>query len=172
MIRKLISTTFLFLFVFSAVSYAQVKIGHMNSQQVLSEMPERPEVEQQLNSFIQEKQQEFQQRTTSFQESVADFQQNQDNMSESEVQQRQQELAETEASLQEYQQQIQQQIQQRRSSLLQPLYDKMDEGIAVVAEEMDLDFVLNEATNSGENVIYYSASEQMDITQQVLEQIK
>ncbi len=171
MFKKLISAFFLFLFVISSSAFGQLNIGYLNTQEVLSEMPGRTEVESELNDFVQGKRQELEQRTISFQDSVASFQQNQENMSENEIRQQEQRLAEMETEVQQFQQNIQQQIQQRRSTLLEPLYNKMDEAIGAVAEENDLDFVLNEATGSGENVIYYAASEKLDITQQVMEYI-
>lgn len=171
MFRKLGSIFFLFLFGVSASAHGQVKIGYMNAQEVLSQMPERSDVEQKLNSFIQQKRQELQQRTASFQDSVATYQQNQGNLTDTQVRQQEQQLAQMEASLQRFQQGLQQQIQQRRSQLLQPLYSKMEEAIAAVAEERDLDFVLNEATSTGENVIYYSESQQLNITDEVLQHI-
>lgn len=167
MFKKLGSLILLFVFVTSATAFGQVKIGYMNSQEVLNQMPERSNVEQELNSFIQQKRQELEDRTAAFQDSVATVQQNQGDLSEAQ----QQQLAQMEASLQEFQQSLQQQVQQRRSQLLQPLYEKMDQAIATVAENNDLDFVINEATSTGENVIYYSASQELNITEEVLQQI-
>ncbi len=134
-------------------------------------MPERSDVEQKLNSFVQEKRQELQQRTMAFQDSVTAFQENQDNLSESQIQQKEQKLSELQTSIQQYQQGVQQQIEQRRAELLEPLYQKVDEAISSVAESENLDFVLNKATSAGENVIYYSASERLDITDKVLQYI-
>ena len=172
MLRKLLTTGCLLLFMVSATAYGQMKIGYMNTQEVLSQMPERSSVEEQLNTFIETKRQEFQQRTMAFQDSVTAFRENQASMSQQQAEQEQQQLAQMEASLQELQQNIQVQIEQRRSELLQPLYNRMDEAIATVAEERNLDFVLNEATSAGENVIFYSASETLDITEQVLKQVQ
>lgn len=172
MIKKILSAAGLFLFLVSATAYGQLKIGYMNTQQVLSELPQRSEVEQKLNSFIESKRGELEKRIADFQNEVAAYQENQGNMSGQEIQQREQELAEQEASLQEFQQNIQAQIQERRAALLEPLYSAMDQAIADVAESNELDFVLNQATNSGENVIYYSADQQLDITQQVIQRVK
>ena len=171
MFRKLASSFFLFLFVVSTSAFGQLNIGYLNTQEVISQMPERSQVEQELNDFIQEKRQELQQRTTEFQDSVAEFQQNQANMSDAEIQKREKQLAQMEAEMTQFQQGLQQQIQQRRATLLEPLYSKMNEAISTVAERNDLDFVINEATSNGENVVYYAASEKMDITQQVLQYI-
>lgn len=169
MYRKLLSTIFLFLFVASTTAFGQLKIGYMNTQEVLNQLPERTEIQQQLNSFIEEKRQELQQQTAAFQDSVAEFQQNQSAMSEQEVKQAEQRLSQMQASMNKFQQSIQQQIQQRRAELLQPLYNRMNEAIATVAENRDLDFVLNEATSAGENVIYYASSQRLDITDEVLQ---
>ncbi len=156
----------------STTAYGQLRIGYMNTQEVLSQMPERSSVAEQLNTFIETKRQEFQQQTMAFQDSVTAFRENQASMSQQQAQQEQQQLSQMEASLQELQQNIQAQIEQRRSKLLQPLYNRMDEAIATVAEERNLDFVLNEATSAGENVIFYSANETLDITKQVLQQVQ
>lgn len=171
MIKKLLSTACLFLFLLSTTAYGQVKIGYMNTQEVLNQLPQRSEVEQKLNSFIESKREELEEQIASFQNEVATYQQNQDGMSEQEIQQREQELAEQEASVQEFQQNIQAEIQEQRATLLEPLYNAMDQAIAHVAESNDLDFVLNRATNNGENVIYYAADQQMDITQRVIQRV-
>ncbi|PAU93388.1 hypothetical protein CK503_11670 [Aliifodinibius salipaludis] len=171
MFRKLASLFLLFLFVVTTSAFGQLNIGYLNTQEVISQMPERSQIEQELNSFIQEKRQELQQKTTEFQDAVAEFQQNQDSMSDTEIQNREQQLAQMESEMTQFRQGIQQQIQQRRASLLEPLYNKMDEAISTVAENNDLDFVINEATSNGENVVYYAASDKMDITKQVLQYI-
>lgn len=166
MFKKLGSFLFLFLFITSVSAFGQVNIGYMNAQEVLNQMPERSEVEQKLNDFIEQKRQELQERTAAYQDSVATLQQ-QGDLSEAEKKQ----LAQMEASLQKFQQGLQQQIQQRRSQLMEPLYEKMDQAVATVAENNNLDFVINEATNTGENVIYYSESQELNITEEVLQQI-
>lgn len=171
MIKKLASLTFLVFFFISSSAFGQLKIGYLNAQEVLNQMPERSQVEEQLNSFIQERRQELEQRTTEFQDSVGEFQQNQENMSDSQIREEEQRLAQMETEIGEFQQGIQQQIQQRRSRLLEPLYTEMNEAISTVGEQNDLDFVINEATGMGDNIVYYAASEKLNITDQVLKHI-
>lgn len=172
MFRKLVSSLSLFLFLITASTFGQINVGYMNTQEVLTQVPERAQVEKQMNDFIESKREEFQQRTKSFQDAVAEYQQNQANMSEAERQKQEQQLAQREQELNQFQQQLQQQIQQQRQKLLQPIYDRIDKAIAAVAEEMNLDFVLNEATNTGEEVIFYASDGKLNITQQVLERVK
>lgn len=171
MFRKIVSSFFLLLFVLSISAYGQLNVGYLNTQEVLSQMPQRSSVEQELNGFIQQKRQELQQRTMAFQDSVTAYEQNRASMSEAQIQQEERQLSQLQNSLRQFQQNVQQQISQRRSTLLQPLYEKMNQAIENVAESQNLDFVLNKTTSTGDNVIYYSARERSDITQEVLQRI-
>ncbi|MFH5883056.1 OmpH family outer membrane protein [Halalkalibaculum sp. DA3122] len=172
MFRKLLATAFVLLFAFTLTAVGQdLSIGYMNPQEVLSQLPERADIEQQLNSFIQEKRSELEQESTAFQQAVSTYQQNAASMSEQEQQKREEELATREQELMEMQQSIQQQVQQRRSELMAPIYNRMDQAIAATAEANNLDFVLNEATGMGETIIYYSADQKLNVTQQVLDRM-
>ncbi|HEX6981660.1 MAG TPA: OmpH family outer membrane protein [Balneolaceae bacterium] len=144
----------------------------MNTQEVLSQLPQRAEVEQELNNYIESKQQELQEQVTAFQDSVAAFQQIRPSISQQQIEQEQQALSEMEASLRQFQMMIRSQIQQKRTSLLKPLYDQMDQAMAAVAEEKSLDFILNETTNTGEMVIFYSGNESLNVTEDVIQYIK
>lgn len=172
MISKIFSTSIILVFFVSAASLAQISIGYMSTQEVFNQLPERQQIEEQLNNLIAEKQQELEQRTTAYQGEVAQYQQNQAVMSEQQRQTREDELAEMEASVIEFQQSIQVEIQQRRAELLQPVYNRIDQAIAAIAEERGLDFVLNESTNMGENIVYFSSSQQLNITSEVIERLK
>lgn len=172
MVKKFFSTFIVLLFCVSLTAVAQVKIGYMSIQDVLSELPERQQIEQQLNNLISEKQQELEQRAANFQNAVAQYQEDQASLSEQQRQAREEKLADMEDSLSEYQQSIQAEIQQRRAELLQPIYNRIDEAIADIAEDMDLDFVLNASTNMGDNIIYFSSQQQLDITSKVADQLK
>lgn len=172
MVKKVLSTFTFLLFFVSVTAVAQVNIGHMSIQEVLSQLPERQQIESQLNELITEKQQELQQKAADFQNAVAQYQENQASLSEQQRQAREEELAEMEEALNEYQQSIQVEIQQRRAELLQPIYDRMDKAIAAIAEDMGLDFVLNESTNTGDNIIYFSSQQQLDITSKVIDRLK
>ncbi len=178
MIRKFLSFLTVLIFAVAATSVGQVatddgpvRIGYMNVQEVISQMPERPGVEQQLNDFITQKRNQLQQRTASFQEAVADYQENQASMSQQQQAEREEELAQMEEELVNYQQTLQAEIQQKRTELLSPLYDRINAAIETVAQDLELDFVLNEETGIGEKIVYFSSMEQMNITQRVLERV-
>src|SRR5699024_12140893 len=94
--------------------------------EVLIEVVERDKVEKQLIGFIKTKRAVLDTKIADFLEKVAQYQSNSDNLTDQQAKQQEDELAETEAELREFQEQIQSEIQQKRESLLQPLYDSMD----------------------------------------------
>ncbi|MDX1671520.1 MAG: OmpH family outer membrane protein [Balneolaceae bacterium] len=174
MIKKTagIFTVTLLMLAFAVDAAAQLRIGYMNPNEVLSQIPERESIEQELNDLVEKKREELQQRTANFQEQLAEYQENKASMSQEQQKKREQQLSNMEQELIKYQQNLQLEIQQRRSELLQPLYSRMDAAIAEVSEQMNLDFVLNQATGYGENIIYYAGMKNMNITEQVLNRMK
>jgi Skp family chaperone for outer membrane proteins len=63
-------------------------------------------------------------------------------------------------------------IRQRRSELMQPVIEKMNVAMEEVAQEMDLDLILNEGTSSGDLIVFYANSEQLNITNRIIEKIQ
>lgn len=172
MIKKSLSILGLLVFMVTVTSVAQVKIGYLDVQAVMSELPVMENVESELDTYVTEKRQQLEDRTANFQEAVADYQQNQPSMSQAQQTTREEELAEMENELRNFQQSLQVEIQQYRQKLLEPVYADIDQAIAGIAESMDLDFVLNKATTRGENIVQFSAQSRLNITEQVLQRIK
>jgi len=171
MTKKFFSALTVILFLLTMQSQAQIKIGYMDVQAVMSELPEMNNVQTELEGFVTEKQQQLQDRTASFQEAVANYQENQASMSQQQQTAREEELANMESDLRTFQQSLQTEIQQYRQQLLAPVYEDIDQAIANIAEEMDLDFVLNKATMRGESIVQFSAEETLNITNRVVQRI-
>lgn len=171
MIKKSISILTLLMLVLTVQLHAQVKIGFMDVQAVMSELPEMENIQAKLDNFVSEKQQQLQDRTASFQEAVADYQDNRASMSQEQQAAREEELGTMEEELRTFQQNIQTEIQQYRQQLLAPVYADIDSTIATIAEERDLDFVLNKSTMRGENIVQFSSTPQLNITDEVIKRI-
>lgn len=172
MLRKISGLLALFMFLLSTGAFAQLDIGIVNTNEVLSNLPERQQIQQQLNSFIQQKQQELQQASTEFQNAVAEYQQNQSDMTQQQREQREKELSQMEQNLNQRQQSIQQEVAQKRQELLGPIFNRIDQAIQAVAEANSLDYVLNETTGNGESIVAYTDEATTNITQQVIDQVK
>lgn len=167
--RFILLAAFLLAFVASAI--AQPRIGFMNPQIVLDNLPESASIERQLNRFLDEKETEFEEMAIRFQNQLARFQQEAANLSESESQRRQQELQELDSQLEQFQNQTRFELEQRQSELLGPVLREMNRVIEEIATERRFDYVLNEATTEGEMfLLYISEAEraEYDITDEVI----
>lgn len=171
MTQKFLSALALLMLFVTVQSQAQIKIGFMDVQTVMAELPEMENIRAKLDDYVSQKQQQLEDRTASFQEAVADYQEQQASMSAQQQQAREKELAAMEQDLQTFQQSIQTEIQQYRQQLLGPIYADIDNAIANIAEERDLDFVLNKATMRGENIVQFSAQQSYNITDEVIKRI-
>lgn len=172
MLRKMLSMATVFLFILTASAAAQLRVGYMSTDDVLSKLPARKQAQTKLNTLIQQKQNQLQKKSQAYQQDLSKFQKNKSTMSDQQKQQEQKKLSAEQDSLNSYNQQARAQIQQRRSELLSPILDKVDSAIAVVAKKHNLDFVLNKSVDNGDKVIYFAADSSLDITQEVLNELK
>ncbi|MDZ7715920.1 MAG: OmpH family outer membrane protein [Balneolaceae bacterium] len=172
MFKKFLSVLTVLLFFVTMISMAQIKVGYLNLQQVLNELPATDSAATELNNFVSQKQQEFQQRATEVLEAETEFENNKASLSQEQQAQREEEINKMNQELTNFQSQIQTQIQQRQQQLLAPIYDRIDEATSTVAENNGLDFVLNERTTRGDNIVYFSSDQKQNITEQVLQQLQ
>ena len=171
MIKKLLPLSTILILFAAVVATAQPKIGYMDTQKVMNNLPQRQSVQQKIRSFAQQKQQQLAQRATKYQKALTQFQKNKSSMSQQQLSQQKKQLTNMKTSLSQYQQQLRQQIQQRRDSLLSPILKNINDAIAAIAKKNNLDFILNKSSQSGQNVIFYASDDQTDITQQVINRL-
>lgn len=170
-VRSVFTTLAVLCIFFVLSAQGQLKIGYMNPQTVMDTLPAKQQVEKQLNSFIERKRGELEQQTVTFRQRIAKLQEQANNASQA-----QQSVLEDSANalsqrLRQYRSQVQQQIQRRRAKLLRPIYTRIDKAIKTVAERNNLEFVLNEQTSSGQNIVYYADARQKNITDEVIDEL-
>lgn len=168
--RQLASITILIL-VFSVSAIAQPRVGYMNPQAVLDNLPEKEAIERQLNRFLDSREAEFEEKSIEFQNNLARFQQEAPELSEEETQRRQQELQQQDQELEQFQMRIQQELEQRQDELLGPVLREMNNIIESIAQDMNLDYVLNQETGQGEMLLLYISEDgkkDLDLTEKVL----
>ena len=132
---KLRSLLFLIFVAFSTSAFAQSKFAYTNVEFVLAQMPESQNVQQQLQSYEQTLSTNLQTQYQTFEQSVAQYQQSASMMTDSARATREAELQQMQAELQNAQVNAEQQLAQRQSQLLAPLYEKIQTAINQVAEE-------------------------------------
>jgi len=155
--------------------YAQdLKIGYVDPQAILNKMPEMKAVQQKLQNFAERKQEELSQKEQDFQQQITEYQQKSAVISDEAKAKEEERLGQLNADLQQYRQQIQQELQQKQQELVGPLLQEIERAINQVASDMNLTYVLNTTTSTGDVIILYAspeAQEQYDITDQVMREL-
>tara|TARA_B100000780_G_scaffold228083_1_gene167425 strand:+ start:281 stop:787 length:507 start_codon:yes stop_codon:yes gene_type:complete len=150
-IFKKLSITVLFLFTVLNVA-AQSKVAHINSQALISEMPEVKEAQAQLEKLQKTYSVEIEASMKEYQTKLQTYSADAQNNTEVTNQARQKELAGMEQNIQQYQQTASQDIQKKQADLLKPLIDKAKAAIQKVAKAQGFDYVID-ATEGGSLIL-------------------
>jgi len=169
--KKIILTAVLFLI--PVLLSAQLKMGIMDPDVVLDALPETAQVQADLENFVQQRQETFQNRYQDWLSEVASFSESVEagEISDADAAVEERRLTEIQEELNSLQQLIERQIQERQNELFNPLLLRVENAMAEVSEEMDLDFVLNKSTGTGDPIIYFSSQRAPDITEQVIQKL-
>lgn len=149
---------------------AQLKIGYTNPARILSQLPEVEEVDQQINSLIEEKDEELAQKATELQQMFTDYEAGMGNLSDAERSVREEELMQLNQQFETDREQMMREVQQRRNELMTPIIERMNQAMEEVAQERNLDLVLNEGTSYGDAIIFF-ADEEQNITEEIIEKL-
>jgi len=131
---------------------AQSKVAHINTQQLISEMPEVIAAQNELKKLEDQYAKEFQTKAQSYQGDA----QNQTDLIN---QQRQVELQEMQQRIQEFRETAAQELQKRSAEMMRPLYEKARVSIEKVAAAQGFDYVLD--SSPGGSVILASGKDLM-----------
>lgn len=150
------------------------KIGYVNPQAILANMPEMKAVQQRLQNFTTRKQQELAQQEQTFQAEVAAYQQKVGVISADAQSKEEERLGKLQQDLITAQTEAESELQAKRQELVGPLLAQIGGAIDTVAKRMGLTYVLNTTTSTGDLVILYASEEyrsKYDITEQVMEEL-
>ncbi|HSL89245.1 MAG TPA: OmpH family outer membrane protein [Ignavibacteriaceae bacterium] len=156
---------------FSTVSFAQLKIGYIDSDTVMDNLPDVQDARQKIDALIQEWQSEIRVLENDWKTKYDDYEKRKLIMTD-------QTRAEAEAELIKLENDIAQfrdkkfgtngELFLKQDELMKPVQNKIFNAIKQVAEEENLDFVFD---RSGDIMILF-AKEQYDISQKVLDKLK
>lgn len=171
------------LFFVSSFSYAQIKIGYVDRDGIIKQMPEYKRVEEEYQAYaklfadtLQTKETELKTKAETFKKRYEDAQKLVESgqvKSDAELKKLSDEIADLQKELQVlddaltvYKQKVQNELIQRQSELLKPLIEKMTKTVEAVAKELKINFVLNKT----DDLIY--GDKEADITFKVLDKLK
>ena len=139
--RKL-TAAFLLLFV-TMTATAQSKIAHIDSQTLISEMPEVKEAQAQLEKLQKTYATEIDASMKEYQTKLQTYSADAQNQTQVTNDARQKELAGMEQNIQQYQQTASQDIQKKQADLLRPLIEKARAAIQKVARAQRFEYVID-----------------------------
>lgn len=155
----------------TSISFAQLKIGYIDSDTIMDNLPDVQDARQKLDALIQEWQTELTRLEGEWKTKYDDYEKRKLIMTD-------QTRAETEAALVQLESQIAQyrekkfgtngELFQKQDELMKPVQNKIFTALKEIAEKEDYDFVFD---RSGDIMILF-AKEKYDLTSQVLAKLK
>jgi outer membrane protein len=133
--------------------FSQAKFGHINTTELMGQMPGRTAAQQELEKYAKELETTFTALQSEFQNKYTNFLENQESLSQLIRQTRERELVSLQERIQEFQESAQQEIMNKENQLLKPIIDRARKAIQDVATENGYTYVFD--TSSG--VLLYSA---------------
>jgi len=140
---------------FSGISFAQgtLKIGYIDSQKLMSEMPATDSAQVKLKKFEQTLQKQMQTMGQEYKSKVQAYQNNVGTMSDLIRQTKEQEISDLQQRIQAFQQSAQQDIAKKQNDLFQPIIKKIKDAITAVGKEYHYTYILDVSQGV---VLYYA----------------
>ncbi|TVQ09174.1 MAG: OmpH family outer membrane protein [Bacteroidetes bacterium] len=147
-----ISLLVVFLLGMNANVFSQVKLGHINTNELLQQMPGRETATKELEKYAGELESTFTAMQREFQTKYQDYLEKQETFSQLIRQSKERELESLQQRIMEFQESAQEDLMQKENQLLRPIIEKARKAIEDVARENGFTYVFD--TSMG--VLLYS----------------
>jgi outer membrane protein len=168
--KKLIFTV-LVLLSFNFISLAQLKVGYVDSDTIMQELPDAQDAQQKIDALIQEWQEDITKLENNWKSQFDDYEKRKLIMSDQKRIETEKELVALEDQISNLKQQkfgVNGELFQKQNEIMKPIQNKVFNIITEVAEEEDFDFIFD---RSGD-VMFLYAKEEYDLTASCFGQIK
>ena len=136
----------------TAMAQKTVKLGHINSNDLMQIMPGRDSAQTVLQAEVQELETTLKTMQSEMEKRYNEYMENQSGWTELIRNTKQREIQDMGARIQEFQENAQKQLQQREQELLKPIIDRAKKAIEDVATEGGYSYVFD----SGVSALLYS----------------
>jgi outer membrane protein len=153
----------------AAHAQAPLKIGYTSVEYVLSQMPERKQIESDLKTYSAQLESQLKSKQTEFDAKLKAYQAGGPTMTDVVKRDKEKELQTLQQGLQEFSQTAQQSLQQKQQQLLSPVLDKIQKNIDLVANESGYSYVLN--SDAGSSPILLHGPKEGDISDLILKKM-
>ena len=165
MLKKIAIVALLFILPLGVM--AQVKFAHLNSQEIITVMPEFTKAQADLDAMSKKFQEEMQRTQTEFNKRYQEFVAQADSLPKTIAERRQKELQDMAQRQEQFQQEAYQTMQQAQQDAMTPIYKKLDEAIQAVGKAEGVVYIFDIARTP----IAYVSSQSVDVTAKVKAQL-
>jgi outer membrane protein len=136
----------------SAFAQAQIKLGHINSTQLLGMMPETKIADSTLQKFGESLQAQMKTMSAEYDTKIADYQEKSPSMAEPVKEAKEKEIRDLGQRIQDFQESAQTSVQKKKEEVYSPIIKKAEEAIKGIAKEKGYTYVFD----SSVGVLLYS----------------
>jgi outer membrane protein len=158
LLKILFLSSFLF-FNYLLIAQDQIKLGHINSQELFAAMPERDTAQKQLQNIAQQFENTLEELEVEYNKKLDDYQKNADMMTDLIKKTKENELQDLIQRIQNFQVEAEQDLAKQRTELLKPIQEKAFKAVNEVAEEQGFTYIFD----MGVGAIIYVADNTEDI---------
>jgi outer membrane protein len=149
----------------SLSAFSQTKVGTINNEYILSQMPEIKDVEESLKIYSAKLDSTIQQKYVEYQELVSIYKEGEKGMSDLMKKMKQGEIVDSEESLQKLQENSSKMLQIQQEEYLRPLYNKIGKTVEAIVKEEGFTQIFDE----NNSIIYIDPK--FDITLKTLQRM-
>jgi outer membrane protein len=150
----------------TGVNAQTTKFGHINSAELLQQMPATKSADSSLQKYARELDSQYKTMVTEYQSKLQSFQSSSDLMADAVKQSKIKELTDLETRIQDFQESAQESVQKKKQELYSPIIDKAEKAIKDIAREKNYAYILDTSTGT---VLF--AQESDDITKMVKDKL-
>ncbi len=169
--RRLIIFFVSIILILPAINFAQLKIGYVDSNTILKELPDAQDAQKTIDALVQEWKDELQKMQKELDAKSTDFEKRKLIMSDNKRLEVENEITKMKNDINNYRQSkfgFQGELYTQQEEIMKPVQNKIFLAIESVAEDEELDYVFD---RSGD-ILFLYANEDHDITSLVLELLK
>jgi outer membrane protein len=133
---------------FTSVNAQTLKLGHINSQELLGLMPEVKKADADLKSYAKSFEDQLETMTKEYQKKMGDYQAQEKTMTDAVKEVKQKEITDLGARIESTQKSAEEKVVAKKQEIFKPILDKAEKAIKDVAKEKGYDYVFDLSTGS------------------------
>jgi len=169
--NKILSISAIVIFIFSTSLHAQLKIGYVDSEAIMQNLPDAQDAQKRIDTQISEWEKELKEMQNEWKERFDDYEKRKLIMGNQKKAEVEKELVSLEDKIDDFRQSkfgVNGELYKKQEEFMKPIQNQVFTAIEEVALDKELDFVFD---RSGDLIFLY-AKEEYDITADVLNKLQ